>query len=625
MKSNVFAKSMLRQPLRSVLLALLLAVAAFSFVMRSVEYVVINEQINEISSFYRPVGFLSMADINVLPGTDVRPAADIVSASPYVDFDDRRRKIEAVLLDVANTGSRTHGNSGRMVGRGLFLPEDAFFYGTVVNVSHSEDNPYIMLSVEVDAVLLGYPEYVSAGQTLDVYYFMDIDEIQTGKTAIGSIEVGGRYFLRGVQHGTWIALESGNPLPFNDLFVMHPLSEVVYTDALARERYIPRDGVWYATAPPGKPVDLFLPGLESLHEELQWIRYAQSMVRLQTTVDMSYIPLMQPSGGARGVLTEGRWLSREDNELSRPVVAVHEDFARRRGLSIGDTIRIGIPPKQQYFGSASIVDDNSDYIEIVVVGEVNTPYAHTLELEIVGTFSFVNTVHMLGGPYATTFMYMPDSVLPPDVVLGEIESSRRDGGEIVYYTLEEGSITPVWYSFVLNDPRDADAFLLENRDALGELGFNIEFMPGVAGARAFWESAESILRTVSFNLALFSIVTVLILVLAVFLYIRQRQRDFAILRALGNPVRKTKKQLLSTLMLFALPAVMIGGAGGWLVAQNEAARALEALPTAQAEIGILWLPALIAIVLASAFILSLIGIQINRRPILEMLQGRVVK
>jgi ABC-type antimicrobial peptide transport system permease subunit len=150
-------------------------------------------------------------------------------------------------------------------------------------------------------------------------------------------------------------------------------------------------------------------------------------------------------------------------------------------------------------------------------------------------------------------------------------------------------------------------------------------MPGIAGARAFWESAESILRTVSFNLALFSVVTVLILVLAVFLYIRQRQRDFAILRALGNPARKTKKQLLSTLLIFALPAVMIGGAGGWLVAQNEAARALEALPTARAEIGMLWLSALIAIVLAGAFILSLIGIQMNRRPILEMLQGRVVK
>jgi ABC-type uncharacterized transport system permease subunit len=46
--------------------------------------------------------------------------------------------------------------------------------------------------------------------------------------------------------------------------------------------------------------------------------------------------------------------------------------------------------------------------------------------------------------------------------------------------------------------------------SLWTLRFSIEYMPGVAGAQAFWESAESILRTVSFNLALFSIVTVLI-------------------------------------------------------------------------------------------------------------------
>jgi hypothetical protein len=606
-----------------MLLAMLLAVAAFSFVMRNTEYIVISEQINEIVGFYRPVGFLSLADIGSVARADARPAAEIVSANPLVDFDDRRRMIEAVLLDMTNAGPGSHGDSRRMVGRGIMLPEDAFFYGTLVDVRHDGYNPYVVLSIEVDRVMLGYPEHVSAGQTLDVYYFMDMDEIQTGKTAIDSMEIGGRYFLRGAKHGTWIAPESGSPLPFNDLFVMHPLSEVVYTDTLARERYIPRDGVWYATAPLGKSVDLFLPGLESLHEELQWIRYAQSVVRLQTTVDMSYMPLMQPSGGARGVLTEGRWLSREDNELSRPVVAVHKDFAEKRGLSIGDTLRIGIPPKQRYFGSSSIADNH--YVEIIVFGEVYAPYAHTLELEIVGTFDFVNTSGILGTAYATTLVYIPDSALPPDVILVETEWQRKEGDEVISYTLEDGFISPEWYSFVLNDPRDADAFLLENRDALGELGFSIEYMPGVAGARAFWESAETILRTVSFNLALFSIVTVLILVLAVFLYIRQRQRDFAILRALGNPARKTKKQLLSTLMLFALPAVMIGGAGGWLVAQNEATRALEALPTARAEIGILWLPVLIATVLAGAFILSLISIQMNRRPILEMLQGRAVK
>jgi len=157
---------------------------------------------------------------------------------------------------------------------------------------------------------------------------------------------------------------------------------------------------------------------------------------------------------------------------------------------------------------------------------------------------------------------VPDSILPPDVILGEQEWSWTDGDERVIETTEEGFISPEWYSFVLNDPRDADAFVLENREALGELGFTIEFMPRVAGARAFWESAESIMLAVGFNLVLFSIVTVLLMILAVFLYVRQRHRDYAILRALGNSARRTNRQLISSLLLFAVPSVVVGSVGG---------------------------------------------------------------
>ena len=617
MANNIFMKSILRQPVRTALLALLLAVAAFSFVMRGVEYIVINEKIDEIGGFYRPIGFLGEAGLYEF--ADVRPGAEIVSGSPYVDFGDLRRTVEAVLLDVTNTN--TPGNTGRMVGRHMLQPQDAFFSGTLTGIRHGGNNPYIVLTFEVDSVTLGYPEHVREGQTLDVHYFMDSDEIQSGATAIDGMAVGERYFLRGAYYDTWIARESGNPFPFNDLFVMHPLSEITY--GIWGERDIPRDGVWYATAPSGEPVDLFIPGLESLYAETQWIEHSLGMVSLQTTVDMSYMPFMQPRKGARCVLTEGRWVNREDNELSRPVVAVHEDFAARRGLAVGDTLRIGIPPEQRADIGAGT--DNDGYILIYVVGEAQAPYTHTMELEIVGTFSFTNTAGMLGGPWATTLMYMPDSVLPPDVALVGYERTGTkgvSGGEVLTIPYEDGYILAEWYSFVLNDPRDADAFVAENREALGELGFSIEFLPGLAGAKAFWESAEAIMQTVSFNLALFSVVSALVLVLAVFLYIRQRQRDYAILRALGNPARRTNRQLISTLMLFALPAVTIGGAGGWLVALSESARALEALPnTGQAGIGAQWLPTLIIAVLAGLFILALIGIAARRRPILEMLQG----
>jgi len=252
-------------------------------------------------------------------------------------------------------------------------------------------------------------------------------------------------------------------------------------------------------------------------------------------------------------------------------------------------------------------------------------------LEIVGTFDFINTSGMLGTAWASTFVYIPDSVLPPDVALLEyIRTTAYEGitgerGESVTIVYDEGYIFAAWYSFVLNDARDADAFVVENSEALGALGFHIEFLPGVAGAQMFWESAEAILQTVSFNLAMFSIVSALVLVLVVFLYIRQRQKDYAIMRALGNPARRTNRQLIFTILLIALPTVIAGGIAGWFVAQKEAARAVAALSgTAQTGTMILWLPLLIAAVLACVYILTLTGIALRRRTILEMLHGGVV-
>jgi hypothetical protein len=289
-----------------------------------------------------------------------------------------------------------------------------------------------------------------------------------------------------------------------------------------------------------------------------------------------------------------------------------------RGLGIGDTLRLGIPPGQR----SGIGSSTDGYYNIhSVIGEVFTPFAHILELEIVGTFGFENASGFLGQPYATTLIFMPDSVLPPDVGLIELERSRRVHDEVVHITYEDGYLYVDWYSFVLNDPRDADAFVVENAETLAELGFYIEPLPGVAGARAFWESAEAILQTVIFNLALFSIVAIIVLVLAVFLYIRQRQKDHAISRALGNPVRRADRQMIYTLMLFALPAVVIGGTGGWFVALRESERAMEALPgTTQTELGALWLLILLSTVLSALFIVTMIGMAVRRRPILELLQ-----
>lgn len=39
-------------------------------------------------------------------------------------------------------------------------------------------------------------------------------------------------------------------------------------------------------------------------------------------------------------LTEGRWLTEEDNRSSSPVCVIREEFAKIRGFSVGDTLSL---------------------------------------------------------------------------------------------------------------------------------------------------------------------------------------------------------------------------------------------------------------------------------------------
>ena len=623
MKNNIFTKSMLRQPIRTALIVLFMAFTSFSFVMRSAEYIIIDERINEIGEHFRAIGILNhMGDFL---DDDVRQAADIVRESLYVSLSDSRRLIEAVLLDMPNaeTLPAHHRNISR-VARAL-RPRDAFFFGTLVDMQQGGDT-YMVLSVEVDSVLVGYPEHVRAGQTLTVQYFMDVNEIRTGETAIDNMVVGQRYLLRGTQYAVWASPESESQFIYLDKFVMKPLSEVTYNvvERYFMERYLPRYGVWYVNAPPFEDVNLVIPGLENLEAELHWMRFAQSSVRMQTTADMTLMPLMRTPTDLRAwraELVEGRFIDRDDYYYARPVVIVNDSFARIRGLEIGDILTIGILPEQRLTGSAGMT---LQYIEVDVIGEVYAPLAHILELEIVGLVQFVGFTYFI----TTSWMYMPDSVLPSDVTIAHFRDDSEDG-----------YISSEWYSFVLNDPRDVDAFLLENRETLEELGFTVEFMPSIEGAREFWESVEGILQSVVFNLVLFSVISVLVLTLISFLYNRQRQKDFAISRALGSPERKTLRQLLTAFLLVALPSIIAGGLGGWFMALNAAANAVDSLgggavvqdvsdymeygQTVGVNLSIFWMFALIAVVFAGLLVLMLfLGLRMSRRPVLELLQGK---
>ena len=70
MRKNIFLLSAVRQLVRTILLFLLISLISFSFVSRTVEYVVVRRETERLGSYYRSIGTLKPTDPEQ---TDVPP------------------------------------------------------------------------------------------------------------------------------------------------------------------------------------------------------------------------------------------------------------------------------------------------------------------------------------------------------------------------------------------------------------------------------------------------------------------------------------------------------------------------------------------------------------------------
>jgi len=437
------------------------------------------------------------------------------------------------------------------------------------------------------------------------------------------MSVGQRYFLRGVFYHPQMVGVMGNEIPMRlpevgstqDVLFMRPLND----DTSDFSRTLQGDPLWYIPIAPGEFVDTYMPGLERLDEEIARIDHYQRSVQLQTTSDMGVAPILN-FGGVR--IVEGREITREDYLTANPVAVVHASFAQLRGLDIGDTFTVSVPSEQSF---VTHFNAWNRFVGTFIGSPAQSSSAYELELTIVGLFLTGGESPTVQWTWASTYVYIPDSLLRADSTLcRDVSHIGLDPDFVGWY---EGMdyIPSFWYNFVLNDAREVDEFKLAYGEILNNLGFVIAFAQ--TGAENFWASAEPILQAVTLNTIVFSVVLILALALVVFLYLRQRMKDFAVMRALGVPAVKVSIQAIGALFVFGLPAVVIGAVGGWFYALRRAASTVnplmeEELYAHTAEVFILWLPAFAAVIIVIILFMVILGIShISRRPVLELMQG----
>ena len=665
-KKNVYTKSMLRKPLHSLILVFLLFIATFGFVLRSVEYLTVRDQIFSISNYYQSIGFLN-GDNEFY---DVSKGADFLENNRYIEMADQRRGVEAVLqqemlnaeVDWRNfVWMDLDGAQINFLEHDEIFRRDAFFYAELIEkMEYSTDAFYPTsawrLILAVDEVLVGYPEHVVAGQ---VKLQMDFSLEESDASAIANMEIGERYLLRGAFNP--VAPTCVDYLDTNPMQAISPWTPTVGSERnVLRMRPLNQNGLWYVHVPYREMVDLMMPELEHVLEEIEISHHNQRTIQLRTTQDMALIPFVLEDAEMEFVV-EGRPIDQEDYLNANPVAVVNHRFAHMRDLNIGDMITISIP-QVHHADNGIVVYDRSfasvldPFYEFFVESVSQGEGAHEIELEIVGIYNFFRqarggTVFSNNGDiyYAlSTFIYIPDSVLPEDVT---IISERWGNSDAQTY------LPSPWYSFMLRSSRYEEAFVAEVRASLEGMGLTLTMID--SGSENFWESANLILQSITFNGIVFSVVLILVLLLVTFLFLRQRRKELAVSRLLGYSISRSIKEVLATAILFLIP-IMIGSILAWLFARHtmgntlqnieefrrvettavemdaverfealsagyELSELLEVYETSEVvfPLSLYWLVALITIVFVLMMLMVFIGaIQMTYRPVLELLQRK---
>jgi len=589
MFTNIFNKSMARQPMRSILLFALIGVAAFAFILRTVEYIVIHRHIHLIGQNYRAIGFLQTHGET----DNVAQAADLLSASPFMGYQDRRRRFQGFLRDIYSPD--VAGMERHLPPEERRLSSAVFFYAEISSMCRNyQDDGLIQLTLRTTEVLAGSPNHITHGQRTIMYFEIppDGDTSYIDKLSPGEIHLFKGHFYR----------------PF--VFITPQVGRTA--DYLAMQ---------------------LLPSPEEMQAQIEVINRDSRAVTLQTTADMTTLPDLQ---GRRSPMSiqQGRLLDRNDYVQANPVAVIHQNFAWMRGLTIGDTITVAVYQNQYMHSVVPSLWQSGEAIvaartELVIASSPEASGYIEIELEIVGIYgNFFRIDRTLG----CALIYVPDSIIPTNIHVATPEH------------LPDDYLPAGWFGFVLNSTRDEQAFFLQYRYKM--VDYNITLNMFRSGAEVFWAAADSILLMTAFNAFVFGFVVLLILVLVSFLYAKQRQREFAISRSLGASVKKILFHMCISVFMVGLPGVIIGGGVAWHFALEEAARVLEPFaenlsPYAQAdpfshdfvgaaimeaalpEFSFVWLIVLVGGFFAFILALILFNVHIHlRRPVLEQLQGR---
>ncbi|MCX6038870.1 MAG: ABC transporter permease, partial [Chloroflexi bacterium] len=351
--------------------------------------------------------------------------------------------------------------------------------------------------------------------------------------------------------------------------------------------------LWYIPIEPGASIDISDPIIAPFKNEIDILNENLHTLYIIATADMSAMPTTQEASRTY-YLTEGRWLNHQDDLAGNKVIVLPESFAKLRGFKLGDEINFTFRPLTDTY--VGLIRDGLDSLNWRSYPTYQDTY------EIVGLYNRVTS--------RAYYSYIPTSSLRPGFTSVSQSQFKYDDD----------------YSFVLDSSRNENEFIQAYKLPLQELGISLTFLAN--NGPAYWAAVDPIRRSLSADIQVFGLLMVIALILAVFLYVMQGKRDYAILRAMGVPKKQANRQLMLPLLLLGEIGIILGGFPAWNYALTQAKASLSTLPTPagvypSADLSILYLACLCAAIFLLLALFSWLGVFfLARKPVYELLQGQ---
>ena len=585
MKTNVPLISSFRKPLSSLLLLILIGLISFAFITKAIGFILVQRETGVLGSYYRSIGILE--NTKDPQSKDVSAGIDLIKANPYYAYGDQREIVSGVMSDTYNANvfdsnvtvvmdyysklgwppPNTHNTHFWFTGE--LVKKDEIKQGPKESANRKTIAYY--LTFDIDNLLAGYPEYAEEGGSVSLLFVLDSHEAAI--PTIQAMEVGQRYFIHGWDDGL-----------LDPIFYNYSNLQIIPLDDRQN---------WYLPLAKDATIDFSTPAMAAIENEIDVLNENLHTLSIIATADMSAMPEMQEASRAY-YLTDGRWLNHQDDLNRNKVIVVPEDFANERHLKLGDEIPLTFRPlTDTYYG---LIRDGVDSASWRSYPTYQDSY------KIVGLY---NATQGFSG-----FSFIPTSSLRP----GFASSTQN-----IFRYLDD-------YSFVLDSTSHETQFIQEYKTPLQALGFNLTFLPN--NGPAYWAAVNPIRHSSSADILIFGVLMIIALIMVVFLFVMAHRREFAILRALGVPVKQASNQFIAPLLLLGGLGILTGALSSWNYALNQAKATLSNLPTPAGVTPSAHLNPLYLVGLCSAIFLFLVAFSwlgvfyLSHRPVYALLQGQ---